>query len=131
MNGDDRETESCDNSRQNGGRETDREIKKIRNLISDLAVDSSVNKANLEHITEAHKELTTINSSAHNLLFTRTETLNVSLKELETRHMEHIKHGTQDTTASRHRVAVFMSWVAIGVSVATVITVIIVQKVFK
>lgn len=116
-------------SRHRGERETDREIKKIRELISDLATNSEVNKANLEHTSESYKELATANSLTHYKLFARTEALGVSLKELETKHGEHVKHGTQATTAKHNRYTMLVSWVAIGISLATT-GVLVVQAVF-
>jgi len=103
-----------------GQRETDVEIKEIRQLISDLYGGSKVNEDNLENISNAYKELANANSATHFTLFAKTENLSINLKELETRHTEHIKHGNRDSTEKRHRYTMFVSWVAIVISIATV-----------
>lgn len=115
----DKDTE-CEGVRQ--ARATDKEIKEILKQISDMNTDNKVNAANLTHMTESFKELATANSLTHYKLFARTESLKVSFKGLETRHDEHIKHGTAEGTNRQHRHVVLVSWVAIGISLtATVV----------
>ncbi|MEE9356226.1 MAG: hypothetical protein V3U75_11605 [Methylococcaceae bacterium] len=111
--------EECEGMRQ--ARETDKEIKEILKQISAMNTDNSVNAANLTHITGAYKELATANSLTHYKLFSRTEKLKVSMGKLETRHSEHIKHGTAEGNNRQHRHVVLVSWVAIGISLTATI----------
>ena len=116
--------EEC--SRHRGQRETDREIKAIRQLIANLNTNSEVNKTNLENVTNTCRDLASTNNIAHYELFARAESLGINLKELETKHIEHIKHGSKESINKHHRVTVLISWIAISISVVTV-SVLIVQ----
>ncbi len=125
----DKENEECEGIRQ--GRETDKEIKAIRDLISDICTNSEVNKLNLEHMTISYKELATANSLTHYKLFSRTEKLLIAQGKLETSHNDHVKHEGINIKNKHNRYTLLVAVLAIGVSLTTAIVLAIQAGVFK
>lgn len=111
--------EECEGVRQ--ARKTDKEIKEILKQFSEMNAENKVNANSLAHLAESFKELATANSLTHYKLFGRTETLRVNFGKIETKHNEHIKHGTQEGTIKRHRHVILVSWAAIGITVTATI----------
>lgn len=122
--------ENRDSYQNKQGRQTDKEIKEIHNIMASINTGNEVNAANLKNLTGSFKDLATSNNITHQQLFVRTESLNINIKELETRHKEHIQSTAQNNTNKNHRCLMLVSWVAICISVVTV-GVLVVQSFFQ
>ncbi len=105
----------------NGMKDTLKELKEVRGMITDLAETSIVNKTNLENMTNSYKVLATDNSLTHYKLFSRTEKLKVSVAKVEVVIEDHQKHGDDQQKSQQHRGVYLLSMVAIGVSIVTAI----------
>lgn len=116
-------SEPCEGIRQS--RETDKEIKEMLKLMSKVCTNNEVNANSLAHLAESFKELATANSLTHYKLFSRTENLKVNFKGLETKHDEHVKHGSSEATNKHNRYTLLVSILAIGLSIATVVALLI------
>lgn len=102
-------------------RRTDKDIKQIRELISEVATNSTVNKTSLEFMSTSLKNLASANSLTHFKLFARTEKLRISVARVETLQGEREKHDTKDDTNKKHRHIFIVSIIAIVLSIITLI----------
>ncbi len=121
--------EECEGTKMQ--RRTDRDIKEIRTLMTEVVSDSNVNKTSIEFMSKSYSELAKSNSLTHYKLFARTEDLNIKVAECKAAYKTNEKHGTKEDAKQHGRRVFFISCVAIILSVATVILLAIQAGIFN
>lgn len=102
-------------------KKTNEEIIEVKKMIDGLCINSELNKSNLKTMSKSIETLATTNSLTHYKLFGRTEKNNLANARLETRFGEHEKHGTVAKDDKKHKSVMLVSYVAIFISVLTMI----------